>query len=373
MSNSIPLKDNHIEDKYRTLFDSIDEGYCILQILFDESGNANDFRYLQVNRAFELNNGLQNAEGKTIRELAPDIEPKWIAIYNNIAQTGEALRFEEDSAALGRIFSLYAFRIGNPEEHNVAVIFSDITARKKAEIALRESEHQLKRSLKLRDEFISVASHELKTPVTSIKTYTEVLLERFEKNKDVESAQLMTKLDKQVDRLTQLVNTLLDTNNISDGGLRLSPGEFDLNELIYENVEQLQRTTLHNKIVYKGLQPVIVYADRERISQVLTNLVSNAIKYSNENGDINICCKRLTGKIEICISDEGIGVGAKDQQHIFKRFYRVENGTDLSVAGMGLGLYISAEIIKKHGGEISVKSKGDGEGSEFCFTIPLHQ
>ncbi|PKV75956.1 PAS domain-containing protein [Pontibacter ramchanderi] len=121
------------EEKYRTLFNSIDEGYCIIQMIYDEAGKAVDFRYLQVNQAFERNNGLYDAQGRTIRELAPDIEPKWMEIYNQVAQTGVPLRFEESSQALHRIFSLYAFRIGDPAEHKVAVIFTDITLRKQAE------------------------------------------------------------------------------------------------------------------------------------------------------------------------------------------------------------------------------------------------
>lgn len=131
------------EEKYRTLFDSIDEGYCIIQMMHDEAGKAYDWRFLEVNRAFELNNGLKNAEGKTIRELAPDIEPKWMEIYDRVAQTGVPLRFEEDSQALGRNFSLYTFRIGEKHEGKVAVIFTDISQRKRAEKARRESEQRL--------------------------------------------------------------------------------------------------------------------------------------------------------------------------------------------------------------------------------------
>ncbi len=132
------------EHKYRTLFDSIDEGYCILQVIFDDADQPLDWRYLQVNRAFELNNGLHGAEGRTIRELAPDIEPKWMAIYGRVAITGEALRFEEDSVALGRIFSLYAYRIGEPLERKVAVIFTDITQHRRAEEGIRVNEKRLR-------------------------------------------------------------------------------------------------------------------------------------------------------------------------------------------------------------------------------------
>jgi two-component system CheB/CheR fusion protein len=131
------------EEKYRTLFDSMDEGYCIIEMIYDETGKPVDWRYCQVNRAFEINNGLHEAEGKTIRELAPDIEQKWIEAYDRVARTGKSRRFEEDSIALGRVFSLFAFRIGDPAERKVAVIFTDITERRRAKDALAFQSHLL--------------------------------------------------------------------------------------------------------------------------------------------------------------------------------------------------------------------------------------
>lgn len=131
------------EEKYRTLFDSIDEGYCIIEMLYDAEGQPHDWRYVEVNPAFEKNNGLSNATGKTIRELTPAIEPKWFATYGQVARTGQPLRFEEDSDALGRWFSLYAFPVGGPGSPLVAVLFTDITAHKQSLEALRLSEARL--------------------------------------------------------------------------------------------------------------------------------------------------------------------------------------------------------------------------------------
>lgn len=127
------------EQKHRLLFNSMDEGYCIIEMIHDVDGNPVDWRYLQVNPAFERHNGLKNALGKTIKEMTPDIEQKWMLIYDSVAQTGQPLRFEEDSTALSRIFSLYAFRMDEETKH-VAVIFTDITGQRRAEEALKRSQ-----------------------------------------------------------------------------------------------------------------------------------------------------------------------------------------------------------------------------------------
>ncbi len=125
--------------RYRALLDSTDEGYCILQMIYDEDGVAADFRFLQVNQAFERHRGFLGAGGPTIREAVPEIEPKWLAAYDRVARTGEPLRLEEDSATSGRTYSLYAFPIDEPRERKVAVIFADITARRRAELDAKES------------------------------------------------------------------------------------------------------------------------------------------------------------------------------------------------------------------------------------------
>ena len=121
------------EEKYRVLFESMDQGYCIIQMLYDEQGQPVDWRYLEVNSAFEQQNGLHDATGKTIRELAPDIEPKWMTIYGQVAATGRSRRFEESSVALNRVFDLYAFRVGAPGAGQVAVLFTDITTQRRHE------------------------------------------------------------------------------------------------------------------------------------------------------------------------------------------------------------------------------------------------
>ncbi len=221
-----------------------------------------------------------------------------------------------------------------------------------------------------KDEFIGIASHELKTPVTSIKAYAEVLQEIFEDAKDNYSAGLMGKLDAQVDRLNGLIHSLLDTTRISEGELKLEIEHFDLNELIIARAEELQRTAKNHKLVVMPGVATPVMADLERISQVLTNLIANAIKYSPAGGDVIIAIARAGDGIQVSVRDNGIGISAEIQDNIFERFYRVNSAQINTFPGLGLGLYIAAQIIRRHGGTIGVESV-PGEGSVFYFTLPL--
>lgn len=145
------LQGQQAADKYKMLLDAIDEGYCIIKMLYDEDGKANNWLYLEVNRAFELNNGLSNALGKTILETTPDIEPKWFEQYDSVARTGIPKRFREDSIAFNRVFNLYVFRVGKPKDRTVTVIFTDITEQAKAEEKLKVSEEKQAFLLKLSD------------------------------------------------------------------------------------------------------------------------------------------------------------------------------------------------------------------------------
>jgi two-component system, chemotaxis family, CheB/CheR fusion protein len=221
-----------------------------------------------------------------------------------------------------------------------------------------------------REEFIGIASHELKTPITSIKAYAQMLENTFEDNADSQSVRMMRKLDGQVDRLTDLIRDLLDTTKIAEGQLPLKREELNLSELITEQVEELQRISDKHPIRWQPGSECRVMADKERIGQVLTNLLSNAIKYSPGGGEVTIRCERENDHFKVSVQDGGIGIPEDVQRKVFDRFYRVKNQQMQSFPGMGLGLYITAGIIYRHGGEIWVESKL-GEGSTFFFTLPI--
>ena len=222
-----------------------------------------------------------------------------------------------------------------------------------------------------KDEFIGIASHELKTPVTSIKAYAEVLQEMFTEAEDNYSAELMGKLDAQIDRLSGLIHSLLDTTRISEGELLLRPEYFDLDALVKATVDELGRTAPGHRLVVMPAGAMQVFADRERISQVLSNLISNAVKYSPAGGEIIIATIALEQGVQVSVRDFGIGMTPATQEKIFDRFYRVSSKMASTFPGLGLGLYIASQIIKRHGGKIGVESIA-GKGSTFYFTLPAH-
>lgn len=223
-----------------------------------------------------------------------------------------------------------------------------------------------------KDDFIAIASHEVKTPVTSIKGYAQVLEKMLLKKGDVKEAMMMNRMDGQVKRLTNLIADLLDVTKINSGKLQFRNTVFDFNPMVKELVEELQRTSERHTLVKHFNETGLVCGDRERISQVITNLITNAIKYSPSSDKIIIYTALENGEVTLCVQDYGIGIPQAKQEKVFEQFYRVSGDMQHTFPGLGLGLYISSEIIKREGGRIWVNSN-EGQGSTFCFALPLWQ
>ena len=221
-----------------------------------------------------------------------------------------------------------------------------------------------------KDDFLSIASHELKTPVTSLKAYTQLLQMDAIENGDKRRESMLSKMDSQIDKLTSLITDLLDTSKMQNGKLIYNKTFFQLNELIKEIVEEIQVTNVSHKIIIKKNIPLQLYADRERISQVLSNLLSNAIKYCPDCKDIIVKLEKK-GEMALCsVQDFGNGIVKAQQDKIFERFYRVTGNNLHTYPGLGLGLFIVKEIIERHSGKIWFESE-EGKGSTFYFSLPI--
>jgi two-component system CheB/CheR fusion protein len=221
-----------------------------------------------------------------------------------------------------------------------------------------------------KDEFISIASHELKTPITSLKAALQMMERVSLKNEDMKQVRtFVIKSIKQADKLIELVQDLLDVTKIQSGKLELRKTKFILDELIAECCEEIQNGSARHTLVVKGEKNIEIYADRNRLEQVILNLLSNAIKYSPGGNTVIVSIVREGNDVKIAVTDFGIGIPAEKQEFLFDRFYRVEKNSQ-KYAGLGLGLYISSEIIKRHNGRITIQSE-EGKGSTFWFTMPL--
>ncbi len=238
----------------------------------------------------------------------------------------------------------------------VVTVFADITQRRKLE--------------RQKDEFIGIASHELKTPVTSLKGYVQVLQTRFNKEGDSKSAGYMAKMDSQINKLTLLIQDLLDVTKIEKGKLQFHRDYFDFNTLVNEIVEELQRTTEKHQIITELQETRDVFGDRDRIGQVMINFLSNAIKYSPQSDSILVRTHVEPDTITYAVEDFGIGIAEDNRKKVFERFFRINEGRQETFPGMGLGLYISTEIIQRHQGKIWVESEKD-KGSTFYFSLPI--
>lgn len=226
-----------------------------------------------------------------------------------------------------------------------------------------------KEAEKKKDEFISIASHELKTPMTSVKGFLQLLERSINKN-DLETAKTrVSKVINQVEKLQLLVADLLDMSKIESGKLQFNKKIFDFDTLLHHVVEIMQQTNPEIKILVKGSSVGKILADEMRIEQVMVNFISNAVKYAPDTDEIQIISEIRDGQAYFCVKDFGIGMTQEHQEKIFDKFYRVEE-TSERFQGLGIGLFICYEIIDRHQGKIGVHSV-PGEGSEFYFYLPL--
>jgi PAS domain S-box-containing protein len=368
------------ELRYRSLFESIDEGFCIIEMLFDSDGAPCDYRFCEINSMFEHQTGLRDAQGKTMRELVPEHERHWFEIYGKVALTGEPIRFENLAEKLHRWFDVYAFRVDEPAERRVAVLFKDITEHRNAERDLQLADRR-------KDEFLAMLAHELRNPLAPISAAADLLrLGRFDAACVRQTSEI---IGRQVRHMTSLVDDLLDVSRVTRGLITLELATLDVGRIVADAVEQatpLLDARRHHFSVSLAPEAAFVLGDAKRLVQVVANLLNNASKYTPEGGHIVLTVEVrdeqargeqvrdevVRGKhVRLAVTDDGIGMAPGLPPQVFELFAQAERSADRSQGGLGIGLALVKSLVELHHGSVSAHSAGLGLGSEFSVCLPL--
>lgn len=222
-----------------------------------------------------------------------------------------------------------------------------------------------------KNDFIAMVSHELKTPLTSIKAYIQLMQRKFAEAENDTYSKMLDKADLQIRKMAAMINGFLDFSRLESGKIHIKSETFDLALLLKEAKEESMATVTSHILIFNPIESVKVNADRNKIGQVIHNLISNAVKYSPKDTSITISCTADNEFAYVHVKDQGQGIKPEDAAHIFDRYYRVESDDTHNISGFGIGLYLCSEIINHHNGDISVKSY-PGEGSDFVFSLPLY-
>ena len=360
------------EAQFRTLFDSIDEGFCIIELLFDEKYKPIDYRFLECNPKFESLTGLREAVGKTARELVPDLENHWFETYGKVALTGEAVRFVDGSEALNRWFDVYAVRLGGSGSRKVAVIFNNITERKQLEKDRERYINTLQDANRRKDEFLAMLAHELRNPLAPIRNGVQILRSSNGAQDQVERTYDL--LERQVAHLTRLVDDLMDVSRVNEGKIALEKSPINVADALKAGIEiarLLIEAKHHNLLVDLPSDPLYVEGDLVRLAQVVGNILDNAAKFTDEQGKIILSLKRENGIANIVVSDTGIGIAPEVLPHVFDLFTQGDVSLDRARGGLGIGLALVKNLIELHGGEVDVESAGLNTGSRISIRLPL--
>lgn len=313
----------------------------------------NRWRFIYSNKQTEeiFNKSREDLLGKNIWKVFPKaLGSTFHKKSYEAVKSGASFAFEQYYRPKDKWFNVRVY----PSKDGLSCYFHDITEQKELE--------------NRKDEFLSIASHEFKIPLTTIKAYTQILKNRLRKDSN-ETYNYALRIEDQTNRLVRIVEELLDVSRIESGKMEIIKEEFDIDSLVKETVEDVQNTTTH-KIIIKKSTGKTVYADRQHIGRVLINLLSNAIKYSPGKDKIEVILSEDGKNVILAVKDYGIGISQENQNKVFERFFRSNNSSKGKFPGLGLGLYISMNIIKNCGGDMWLKSKED-KGSTFYFSLPI--
>lgn len=370
------------EAKYREIVNSINQGFCIIEIMKDEQGNPVNYFFVEINPAFEKVSGLTNIIGKTAREVIPNNPEFWIEQYGEVARTGEPKLLTGEA---GKWYEVFVFRIGDHNSNRVGLLFSDISERVKQELARDIFAEELKRQVDERTRelqrsnedlmnFAHVASHDLKEPVRKIRTFLSMLYDELGSEISKNAKTYLEKIDISAERLKSMIDGVLNYSLLQKTGYEVSL--VDLNEIIKSILFDLEVLIESKNARFEVPELPTIEGAKILLYQLFYNIINNALKFTkpNEPALIKISATIIPHHrvecVEITLSDNGIGFDPQYSEIIFETFSRLHSKDNYE--GTGLGLALCKRIVERHYG--TIRATGDPQtGASFHISLPMKQ
>lgn len=352
------------ERRHRDLFEKMSEGFAVHEIVCDDAGAPVDYRFLDVNPAFERLTGLRREEvvGRLLSEVLPGDNSLWLSKYGRVALGGGPAHFEGFANGLGRHYDVVAF---SPAPRQFATLFLDVTERKEAAARLAEADRK-------KGEFIALLSHELRNPLAPIRSALH-LLDHADPGSE-RGARARAVVGRQVRHLARLVDDLLDVTRIGSGKVELRRTRVDLAEVGRAAVDD-HRELFARAGVALALEappaPVWVDADGARLAQVASNLLQNAAKFTQRGGAATLTVSTAGSRAVLRVADDGLGIPPEILPGIFDPFSQGDRSLARTSGGLGLGLALVKGLVDLHGGAVRAESGGRGRGAAFTVELPL--
>jgi PAS domain S-box-containing protein len=351
--------------RFQTVLEVSGVPFIVMSPIRNAEGNISDFRFVYVNTAAAsvMRDTPANIIGRAVLELMPDAweDRERFQMYLDALQYNEVREMERRSAADGN--TAWYHIVASPLEGNLAVWFADITKRKQWERELVEADRR-------KDEFLATLAHELRNPLAPIRQAASIA--RNDKATEAQKRWSNNVIERQVQHMSLLLDDLLDVSRITHGTLQLRKQHTDLQSIVGAAIETARPLIdeRHHRLDVAVPEDLQVNGDSLRLAQVISNLLTNAAKYTNPGGAIRISALRQGDELVLCVEDNGIGIEAQDLPKVFGMFTQLRGAQENAAGGLGIGLALAKGIVELHGGRIEAASGGPGKGSRFTLRLP---
>jgi PAS domain S-box-containing protein len=357
------------EERYRSLFENMSEGFALHEVIFAAGGVPCDYRFLEANPAFEALTGLQREQiiGRLVTEVLPGEDPTWIRRFGQVAVTGEPVHFDHYSPALKRHYEVFAYR---PAPGLFAVIFMDITDRKQAERELENKTALVEAANREMETFSYTVSHDLRAPLRAIDGYARMIMKRKAEAFDAETRRQFQAIRNNAQTMGQLIDDILAFSRLGRQAMALA--EIDMDGLFRGGWEELRAAEPGRRMTLKMDPLPPVRGDAALIRQVIANLLANAVKFTRTRPEalVEVGCQVQERENVYFVRDNGAGFDMQYYDRVFNVFQRLHDDTDFE--GTGIGLATVQRIVERHGGRVWAEGEVD-RGACFYFTLPRVQ